>query len=383
MAKALRVLHVACLAPPEVGGIGMSALREVEGLRVRGHEAFLVAPEIEGDKTGMVRPVGIRTLTPVWRVGNAGTLPLRRILKEGWDIVHLHYPFYGTAEWLLAIPRSVPIVLTFHMDGVLGGWREPIARVHRSIVQPWLLRQAKRIFVSSLDYAVASSMRSFVKRQDPKLVELPFGIDLKAFQPGPSERAFFGLPEDRMIFLMVGGLDRAHAFKGVDVAIRALAGISDKTVLLAIRGDGELQASFEALAHELGVAERVRFLPRCETRDLPRLYRSADVLLFPSTSGSEAFGLVAIEAQACGTPVIASDLPGVRSVLQSGKTGWIVPPRDVAALTKQMERAIQRSSDEVIRMRLEASQLAQQRYDQERHLDRLIQTYQDVCGSLS
>lgn len=379
----LRVLHVACLAPPEVGGIGMSALREVMELRARGHEALLVAPEMSGGERDTKRPAGVQVLKPVWRVGNAAGLSLQETLKQRWDVIHLHYPFYGTAEWLLLFPRSIPVVITFHMDGVMGGWREPIARTHRWLIQPWLLRQAKKIFVSSFDYISASSIRGLLKRNDSRLIELPFGIDLSLFKPGPSERSRFGLPEDKTIFLMVGGLDRAHVFKGVPVAIRAFAQLNDPRTILAIRGDGELKPEFEALAKELGVGERVRFLPRCEVQDLPRLYCSVDILLFPSTSRSEAFGLVAVEAQACGTPVIASDLPGVRSVVHPGKTGWLVPPSDVQALAERMRVVLQRSSSEIEEQRVQAVTYVAERYDQETHIDRLIEGYQSICGSRS
>ena len=379
----LRVLHVACLAPPEVGGIGMSALREVEGLRARGHEALLVAPELIQGEAGVARPAGVRAMPSVWRVGNAAMLSLQEVLKTPWDVVHLHYPFYGTAESLLALPRRTPVVITFHMDGVMGGWREPIARLHRWILQPWLLRQAKKIFVSSLDYADSSSIHRLIKRHDPRIVELPFGIDLKLFQPGPRERAKVGLPEDKTIFLLVGGLDRAHLFKGVPVAIRALAALNNLNAYLAIRGDGDLKPGFEALAKELGVTDQIQFLPRCAVEDLPRLYRSADALLFPSTSRSEAFGLVAVEAQACGIPVIASDLPGVRSVLQPGRTGWLVPPGDVATLASRMRLVLARSPAEREECAKAAVAYMKNRYDQELHLNRLIEGYESVCVSPS
>lgn len=382
MAKSLKVLHVACLAPPEVGGIGMSALREVEGLRSRGHEALLVAPELIGGEAGIVRPAFVQVLKPVWRVGNAAGLPLGNILMSGWDVIHLHYPFYGTAEFLLALPRSTPVVVTFHMDAVMGGWREPIARLHRWFIQPWLLRQAKKIFVSSLDYVSDSSIQGLIQRQDSRLQELPFGVDLSIFQPGPAERARFGLPEQGTVFLMVGGLDRAHLFKGVPVALRALAALNEPTACLALRGDGDLKPEFEALAKELNISSQVRFLPRCETKDLPRLYRSADALLFPSTSRSEAFGLVAVEAQACGTPVIASDLPGVRSVVVDGKTGWLVPPGDAEVLARRMRDVVNGVPSQLDFSTQGVARVAE-RYDQEQHLDQLIETYTQVCASRS
>lgn len=382
MAKRLRVLHIACLAPPEVGGIGMSALREVEGLRARGHEALLLAPESLTDEVTITRPAFVLAQKPYWRVGNAAGLRLKETLQEGWDVIHLHYPFYGTAEWLLAYPRRTPIIMTFHMDGEMGGWREPIARLHRWIIQPWLLRQVKKIFVSSLDYAASSSISRLVKHQDSRLVELPFGIDRTIFHPGNSERERFGLPVQGTVFLMVGGLDRAHLFKGVPVALQALSWLKNKQTYLALRGDGDLKPAFRQQAKELGISDRVLFLPRCGAKDLPKLYRSADTLLFPSTSRSEAFGLVAVEAQACGIPVIASDLPGVRSVLEHGKTGWLVPPGDAMALSERMQQVVDQVP-ELLTFQMQGVQRVGERYDQEKHLEHLLEVYQQLCASLS
>lgn len=382
MTNPRKMLHLACVAPPEVGGIGTAALREVDALRARGYEAVLAAPErIEGE-ADVTRPAGVRVMKPRWRVGNAAALPLDALLRESWDVIHVHYPFYGTAEQLLTIPRSVPIVMTFHMDAVMGGWREPIARIHRWIMQPWILRRMARICVSSLDYAADASIAALVQKNDPRVVELPFGIDLSLFTPGPSERSRFDLPEGKTIFLMVGGLDRPHLFKGVPIALRALAQLKDPHVMLALRGDGDLKPSFQELAATLGIADRVRFLPRCDAQDLPRLYRSADALLLPSTSRAEAFGLVAIESQACGTPVIASDLPGVRSVLADGRTGWLVPPGDVDALAKRMKDYHEDLSIREVFSK-EAVLRARARYDEKTHTDRLIQLYEEVCASPS
>lgn len=359
----------------------MSALREVQGLRARGHEAVLVAPTMVNEAQ-VTRPDGVKTIKPRWRVGNAAGLALHATLAETWDVIHVHYPFYGTAEFVLGVPQKTPIVVTFHMDAVMGGWREPIARIHRAFIQPWLLRRAKKLFVSSFDYAAASSIASLVKQHDPRLLELPFGVDLSVFHPGNPERAKFGLPEMGTLFLMVGGLDRPHVFKGVPVALRAFAKLEEKNSYLVLRGDGDLKPEFEALAKALGVSGRVIFLPAYSMGDLARLYRSVDVLLFPSTSRAEAFGLVALEAQACATPVIASDWPGVRSVVEQGKTGWLVPPGDIQALAKRMQLVIEQAP-EFIGFHEAGVKRVIQRYDQELHLDRLLQAYQEVCGSQS
>src|SRR5688572_25232361 len=147
----MKIVHVSCVAPPEIGGMGRSALREVAGLRALGVDATLIAPEIdtrEGDRSFVHR------LKPMWRFGNASALSgLGDVLAKA-DVIHLHYPYYGTAEGILMSYRHLaPIIVTFHMDATAGGWKGLIFQFHRWLLQPWILPSARRILVSSFDYA--------------------------------------------------------------------------------------------------------------------------------------------------------------------------------------------------------------------------------------
>jgi glycosyltransferase involved in cell wall biosynthesis len=147
-----------------------------------------------------------------------------------------------------------------------------------------------------------------------------------------------GISADVPLVLFVGGMDVAHAFKGVPELLEAIAGISDAHLLLV--GDGALRKRYEDIAAAHGVSDRCHFLGAVSDDQLPEVYRAADVLAFPSTSAAEAFGLVAVEAQACGIPVVASDLPGVRTVVASGETGVLVPPKDVDALRRALSELL-------------------------------------------
>jgi glycosyltransferase involved in cell wall biosynthesis len=139
----------------------------------------------------------------------------------------------------------------------------------------------------------------------------------------------------------VGALDQAHRFKNVDGLLRAFKRmqVDDSqdvcntlaSAQLWIVGDGDLRPELEALSRQLGLADRVRFLGKHPPTDLPPIYSAADVLVLPST-GVESFGVVLIEALACGTAVIASSLPGVRTVVNDGHDGVLVPPQDEATL---------------------------------------------------
>ena len=145
-------------------------------------------------------------------------------------------------------------------------------------------------------------------------------------------------------FLFVGALDTAHYFKGISVLLRALA--ETRNAKLVIVGKGNLQSAYEKEAQKLNIAGCVTFTGGVTDEELARWYAGARALVLPSTDGSEAFGMVLIEAMACGTPVIASDLHGVRAVvervsesLMNRAGGLLVPPGDEQALARTLKNA--------------------------------------------
>lgn len=378
----MRVIHLSCVAPPETGGIGSVAFDEVARLAERGVDAMLIAP-IAKDVPAAPR---VRRMPASWRFGNAVVLrrpDLRSVLRDA-DVVHLHYPFFGTAGFVAALRRHGDVrrlVMTLHMDASAPGFKGLAFAAHRLLFQRRILATADRLLVSSMDYAAHSSFAGDVTRRATATVELPFSVDHRFFVPGPSDRAAFGIPDDAQVVGFIGGMDRAHAFKGVDVLLRALARLPASTWGVFI-GEGSLRRGYERLAERLGLSARVRFLGRVADPAMPAAIRTFDVLAFPSVSGAEAFGLVALEAQACGVPVVASDLPGVRTVVERGRTGLLVPPRDVAALADALRRIL-RDPAERLRMGRGARMRVEERYTPDRHVGRLLEIYQDVCASPS
>ncbi|MFZ2803600.1 MAG: glycosyltransferase family 4 protein [Patescibacteria group bacterium] len=377
----MRVVHISCVAPPETGGIGQAALLETTSLIERGIDAALIAPA----SSGLVSASSVRRLPVTGRFGNAAFLrraPLARALKDA-DIVHLHYPFYGTAGFVAALRRRNKIkrlVVTLHMDATAPGWKGSIFNLHRLFLQKRILEAADELIVSSKDYAQHSSFASVVAERPHEVLELPFGVDEARFSPGPNARERFGIPRDAKVVLFVGGMDEAHAFKGVDVLLHAMVNVPNAWCVLV--GDGELRDGHEKLAQGLGISSRAKFLGRVDAADLPDAYRMADVLAFPSISGAEAFGLVALEAQACGIPVVASQLPGVRTVVEDGVTGLLVPPTDAEALASALRSIL---SDDVRRAQMgeTARTRVLLRFTNKAHMDGLVALYQKLCVSPS
>lgn len=348
----------------------MAAWRQVEALRERGHEAELVTPQhpqLDGR-------AGVRGWPVLGAWGNAALLRSVPALWEGIDVLHVHYPFYGAAEQLLLLGRApVPVVISVHMDAAADDWREWVFKAHRTLLQPWLLRRADRLIVASNDYVKTSSLRAFADRHPERVEEIPFFIDDTVFSPPGSGATKQGL-------LFVGALDRAHEFKGVNELLEAIQRLPEQT--LTIIGDGDRRAAIQADVEARGMASRVTFLGRVSEERLIQAYQQASLLVFPSTSKAEAFGLVALEAQACGTPVVASRLPGVREVVLDGETGVLVEPGSVDALVAGIQRL---AGDEVFRTKLGATARArvERQFSKEQVVTHLEQLYKNVCGSRS
>ena len=210
-------------------------------------------------------------------------------------------------------------------------------RIYRRLFLWRILEAADKVFVSTLDYAQAGDLAKFVAQDPEKFVVSNLGVDDKFFSPGRRLETLavkYNIRASDFVLLFVGGLDRAHYFKGLENLIDAMKAVKDKKIKLLVVGDGDRRPEFERIVAFAGLGERVFFAGGVDDRELPQYYNLADALIFPSVDKSEAYGLVALEAGACGKPVIASNLAGVRYVVQDGRTGTLVLPKDVNGLAK-------------------------------------------------
>jgi rhamnosyl/mannosyltransferase len=179
--------------------------------------------------------------------------------------------------------------------------------------------------LATSDRYLASS--PYLARVRDRTVVVPLGVDPDRFRPGARKPA--GPPT----VLFVGQM---RHYKGVDDLLAAMRAVP-APARLRLAGDGPMRARWEALGRSLGLGERVEFLGQVPDEALPALYRSADVLVLPSTSRAEAFGMVLLEAMASGLPCVTTEVgSGTSYVVQDGVTGLVVPPRDPAALASAL-----------------------------------------------
>ena len=271
-----------------------------------------------------------------------GVLRAEASRAPGWyDLVHSHYWLSGQVGWLVKDRWGVPLVHTAHtLAKVKNAWLadgdkpEPAARV---IGEEQVVQEADRL-VANTPAEAADLVRLYGADLDRVSVVLP-GVDLDRFTPasaahGRRARQRFGFPPDAYVVAFVG---RIQPLKAPDVLLRAAAelrrrdpDVARKLVVAVCGGPSgsglERPTALIDLATELGIADAVRFLPPQPRDDLAELYRAVDLVAVPSHN--ESFGLVALEAQACGTPVVAAAVGGLVTAVRDGVSGVLVDGHD-------------------------------------------------------
>ncbi len=266
-----------------------------------------------------------------------------------YDVIHSHYWMSGlAAEALSDAWGGIPIVHMFH---TLGEMKNRVARSEderagedRLAGERQILGRADRVIVATI--AELTQLRFLYRTDSRKLVTIPPGVDTSHFYPIPPDEAkqFIGLKPDTRIILFVG---RIEPLKGVDTLIQAMSclRVSDipRPVYLAIIG-GEPNASpqnmsaemarLQKLCDDLCMGGMVVFLGKRGQDTLPYYYSAAEALVMPSLY--ESFGMVALEAMACGTPVIASEVGGLGYLVQNGETGYTVPDSEPDQLCEKL-----------------------------------------------
>jgi len=306
-----------------------------------------------------------------------------------YDIIHSHYWMSGIAAASLSdLWAGTPIIHMFH---TLGEMKNRVARSEEEKEGPYringekqVLRRANRIVVATL--AELTQLRFLYKAETSKMVVIPPGVDLCHFYPIPADeaRTYIGVyPGNRMI-LFVGRIER---LKGVDTLIQAMACLNlkneQKPVHLAIIG-GDPSASREAMTVEmvrlqklctdLGLDQSVVFLGKRDQNKLPYYYSAADVLVMPSHY--ESFGMVALEAMACGTPVIASEVGGLAYLVRDGETGFTIPSEEPDKLCEKLSWLLN-DNDLHAKMSAQAANYAQD-YAWEKIASQIVVAYEKL-----
>ena len=275
-------------------------------------------------------------------------LEFSRVKEIHYDLIHAHYWMSGVAALELREQWNVPILQMFHTLGLV---KKEIARSpdelegdYRFDGENQVIQKVDRILAAT--QSEVNQLKNLYNADETRITVLPPGVNTDRFYPIPMDEAkeVVGIPkEDRMV-LFVG---RIEPLKGIDTLIEAMAMLKIKCkkcphYLVIIGGENdnpEEQLSNEmerlkTLSHKLGIEDVIIFAGKRGQDSLPYYYSAAEVVVMPSHY--ESFGMVALEAMACGTPMIASEVGGLRYLIKEGETGYFVPMQNPEILAERM-----------------------------------------------
>ena len=344
----MKIAQINCVYPPYKSGMSNTVARFGEQLVKAGDTVDVLTLNYNGPDLDVINGVNVIRLKPLLRFGLAGVLPQLLLRLRDYDAVVLNYPFFGTAEivWLakLIFGKKIKLFIYYHMDtGELVGLARYLSWPAR-MIKTSLFKQADKIMVSSLDYAENGAIREYYLENKNQFVEVPFGVRIPELQTKNYKLKINELDKYILDILFVAALDRAHYFKGVDVLLHAVARLRDhgyQNWRLNIVGDGDMRKEYVLLAKTLNIDNQVVFRGRLTDTELSNIYKTVNLFVMSSINNHEAFGVVLLEAMSSGVPILASNLPGVRSVFTDCEQGYLVQPGDVDDLSKKIRLFLQ------------------------------------------
>ena len=339
-----RIRTVALVAPyypPKVGGVENYVARVAHAVA---DDPTLRAVVLTTNTAGRRTSVGDDCGVPVVRLGtwarlsNTPVSPLWPFQLRRWlrrfdvDLVNAHAPVPGLGDLAIAVAGRRPTVLTYHAGSMVKGSKG--SRNADRLIAAYERHALPRVFSRARALVAVSPVSLAFGRAGA--VQITPGVDINRFTPGASAST-----RPRTL-VYVGRMDRSSAWKGVDVLLRAFASLADlPDARLRLVGGGDAVPDHAALAEQLGIAARVVFTGELTGDALVAELQTAAVLVLPSRTEAESFGMALAEAMACGTPVVGSDVGGIPHVITHDVTGLLVPPDDADALSGACRRLLQ------------------------------------------
>lgn len=372
----MKIMQVSPYFYPHVGGVESHVFTLARSLRKRGHEIVVATsnygglPErksVEGIEIIRIKPFTVFLNTPI-------TPPIKGVvLSEKADVVHAHSPpplcsfFAGKG----CKEARIPFVLTYHCDPYLPvPFGRAMVEIYQRSFGSVTTRQASKIIVHTKTYAFTSRL---VWKYD--IAVIPSMVDLEKFTPeisGEEIRERYGLSDSKVV-LFVG---RLVVQKGIEYLIDAVHFLPDDAKLM-IAGSGPLEKKLQKHARDRKLSNRIIFAGGVDNDILPKYYAACDVFALPSTTRLEGFGLAAVEAMASGKPVIVSDIPGVREVIEDGIEGSLAEPMNPLDLGEKLRRML--SNDKLRKeMGQNCRKKAEKFYDKEKITDLIENVYRSL-----
>jgi glycosyltransferase involved in cell wall biosynthesis len=339
---------LAAIGGADSGGQNVHVAQLAQALGERGHHVTVYTRRDDSGLPDRVRlgpgvtvehvPAGPATILPkdalLPYMAQFGDHLATRWIAEPPDVAHAHFWMSGLAAHRGARGTGIPVLQTFHALGVVKrrhqGASDP-SPPSRLRLEGELARDATLVVATCTDEVTELTALGVPAS---RIAVVPCGVDLDRFSPSGPRAARDG----RHRILSLGRLVER---KGVETTVRAMTAVPGAELVIAGGGDAIAdaeQARLRSVAAAFGVQDRIRLLGRIARQDVPALLRSADAVV--SVPWYEPFGMVPLEAMACGVPVVASAVGGHLDTVVDGRTGALVPPRDPAALAQRLRELL-------------------------------------------
>jgi glycosyltransferase involved in cell wall biosynthesis len=360
-----------------VGGLQQYTYRIAVGLHNAGVDTTVITcshvPQTSGPQVFILPRLATISNTPFslnWFTS------IRRIIDEvDPDLVNGHSPVPYMADVAARVCGARPYILTYHNDVVgITTVTKFLVRAYYDLLGKGTIKRASRIITTSQHYAIHSP---YLQECGNKTSAVPPGVDLATFNPSVYSghiRDKYGL--DGHIILFVGQLSKSHRHKGLHILISALRHLDQETTLVVV-GDGDWLSHYVAGAKHAGVADRVVFAGTVSEAEMPLYFRGADLTVLPTFTDAEGFGMVLAEANACGRPVIGTNVGGIPSVIQDHYNGLLIQPRDQFGLARAI-REILSDGELAETLGRNGYQRISSEFTWDQAIERTLSVYQDL-----
>lgn len=376
----MRIAQVCPYFHPHIGGVESHVMDISLELRRRGHDVTVVTSQHgrvgSRDEVHGIPILRSKVMLTLFRspvtphlTDDLETIPV--------DLYHAHSPPPVTSYFaaLTSERTGVPLVVTYHCDLEIPSPLGPlITGLYRRTVEAYAMRQASGVIATTHTYAATS--RSLWKL-DPMVI--PNAVDAQRFNTevsGSSIRRRYAIPEVEPLVIFVGRLVR---HKGIEYLLQAIRQVDARLLVI---GGGEYASRLKGLAVSLGLGEKVVFTGHVPEAEKPEYFAACDLLVLPSVSRLEAFGIAALEAMASGRPVVVSDVPGVREVITDGVEGLLAEPMNPDDIASKVRRLLD-DRQERKRMGLAGRRKVEKSFTVQKVVDDLEELYQQAQSTTS
>ena len=372
----MKILQTPVRFHPFIGGVENYVHYLSKELVKQGNEVTVIcANEPNTKKEEIISEIKVKRLSYLGKIANTNITPKLpfELLKEDFDLIHTHLPTPWSTDWSVIISKikNEPLVLTYHNDIVGHGLANYIAKLYNSTSLKFVLREAAKIIITQPDYLESSP---YLKKYDDKIEVIPNGVDTERFR----SMAEIEKGEHTLFFLSL--LDEFHKYKGLDYLLDAMMIVRKEVpdAKLIIGGKGELSEFYERKANSMGLKDNLEFIGFIPDEKLAEYYNKCSVFVLPSISSTqEGFGIVVLEALACETPIISTEIVGVAEDVKKNNAGIIIPPKDLEVLADAIIKLLN-DKDLAKKMGENGRRLVEERYTWKRVAEMTEKVYEGV-----